>query len=37
MLIYASGGHGFGLRSDKEAKVWPDAALAWLREIKILH
>ncbi len=36
MLIYASGGHGFGLRSDKEAKVWPDAALAWLREIKVL-
>ena len=36
LLLYATGGHGFGLRSDKEAKVWPDAALEWLREIGIL-
>lgn len=35
LLLYASGGHGFGLRSEKEAKTWPDAALAWLREIKV--
>ncbi|MEQ1762744.1 MAG: alpha/beta hydrolase [Pyrinomonadaceae bacterium] len=37
LLIYATGGHGFGLRSDREAKVWPDATIAWLREIKILN
>ena len=36
LLLYPSGGHGFGLRSDKDAKAWPDAALAWLREIKVL-
>lgn len=36
LLLYKTGGHGFGLRSDKDAKVWPEAALAWLREIKIL-
>ena len=36
LLLYATGGHGFGLRSNKEAKVWPDAALEWLREIGIL-
>ena len=36
LLLYTIGGHGFGLRSDKEAKAWPEAALAWLREIKIL-
>jgi acetyl esterase/lipase len=36
LLVYPSGGHGFGLRTDKEAKAWPQAALAWLREIKVL-
>jgi acetyl esterase/lipase len=36
LLLYSTGGHGFGLRSDKEAKAWPDAALVWLREIGIL-
>ena len=36
LLLYPSGGHGFGLRSDKEANAWPDAALAWFSDIKIL-
>lgn len=36
LLLYSSGGHGFGLVSDKDAKAWPEAAMAWLREIKIL-
>jgi acetyl esterase/lipase len=37
LLLYATGGHGFGLHSDTEAKAWPDAALAWLRELRILN
>jgi acetyl esterase/lipase len=36
LIVYPSGGHGFGLKSDKEAKVWPDAALEWLRAVKVL-
>ncbi|WP_081886370.1 sialate O-acetylesterase [Haloferula sp. BvORR071] len=31
-LLYTSGGHGYGLRSDREAKAWPDAAAEWLRK-----
>ena len=34
-VLYASGGHGFALRSDKEARVWPQAALDWLHKIGI--
>ncbi len=36
LVLYKTGGHGFGLVSDKEAKVWPEAAIAWMREMKIL-
>ena len=35
LLLYQTGGHGFALRSDKEARVWPQAALEWLRTIGI--
>lgn len=35
LLLYNDGGHGFGLISSKEAKAWPEAALAWMREMKI--
>jgi acetyl esterase/lipase len=28
--LYPTGGHGYGLRSDKEARAWPEAALAWM-------
>lgn len=35
-LLYPTGGHGYGLRSDKAVKTWPEDALAWLREVKIL-
>jgi acetyl esterase/lipase len=35
-LLYPTGGHGYGLRSDKAVKAWPEDALAWLREMKIL-
>lgn len=32
----ATGGHGHGLRSDKEAKAWPERCQAWLTQIGIL-
>ncbi|MCW1884934.1 alpha/beta hydrolase [Luteolibacter flavescens] len=32
-LLYPTGGHGYGLRSDRDAKAWPDAALTWLRSL----
>jgi acetyl esterase/lipase len=34
-LLYGTGGHGYGLISDKEARVWPDETLQWLNEMKI--
>ena len=34
-LLYPTGGHGFGLRSEKDARVWPQAALDWLHRIGI--
>ena len=35
LLLYPTGGHGFALHSDKDACVWPQAALAWLRKLGI--
>lgn len=29
-LLYPTGGHGYGLRCERDARAWPDAALAWL-------
>jgi acetyl esterase/lipase/lysophospholipase L1-like esterase len=34
-LLYPTGGHGFGLRTDKDARAWPQAALEWLHKIGI--
>ena len=34
-LLYPTGGHGFGLRTQKDARVWPQAALDWLHKIGI--
>ncbi len=31
-----TGGHGHGLRSEKEIKAWPDKCAAWLKQIGIL-
>ena len=28
--IYADGGHGYGLRSDKTVRAWPGAMALWL-------
>lgn len=33
-LLYPTGGHGYGLRSTREAQAWPDAAAEWLRRIE---
>lgn len=35
-LLYPTGGHGYGLRSQKDARAWPQAALDWLHKISIL-
>lgn len=35
-LLYPTGGHGYGLRSEKDVRVWPQAALEWLHKIGIL-
>ena len=35
-LLYPTGGHGFGLRSEKDARAWPQAALDWLQKIGML-
>jgi acetyl esterase/lipase len=32
----ATGGHGHGLRSEKEIKAWPEKGEAWLRRIGVL-
>jgi acetyl esterase/lipase len=32
-LLYPTGGHGYALHCTKDARVWPEAALAWLRKV----
>jgi acetyl esterase/lipase len=34
--LFASGGHGYGLRCTKEAKVWPERCKAWLASTGVL-
>jgi acetyl esterase/lipase len=34
-LLYPTGGHGYGLRCQGDAKVWPDEALRWLGEVGV--
>ena len=29
--LYTTGGHGYGLHCEREARAWPDAALTWLQ------
>ena len=36
-LLYPSGGHGYGLRSEKDVRVWPQAALDWLHKVGVLR
>jgi acetyl esterase/lipase len=33
-LHYQTGGHGYGLHCTGEAKVWPGAAMEWLRKLE---
>lgn len=33
--LYPTGGHGYGLRCEKEAKAWPEDALRWLGKIGV--
>lgn len=33
--LYPTGGHGYGLRCEKDAKVWPMDALNWLKKIRV--
>lgn len=34
LLVYPTGGHGYGLRSTGDARVWPEACLTWLHQNK---
>jgi acetyl esterase/lipase len=33
LLLYKTGGHGYGLHCEREAKAWPDATITWLNKI----
>lgn len=33
--LYATGGHGYGLRCEREAKAWPEDALMWLGQNRL--
>jgi len=35
--LYATGGHGYGLHSEGEARAWPEAAVAWLKQAGIIR
>ena len=35
-LLYATGGHAYGLRCTGDARAWPEACLTWLRQNKFL-
>ncbi len=35
--LYPTGGHGYGLRSDKDVRVWPEVAAQWLRSISVIR
>ena len=38
MHIYATGGHGFGLRDTSHpVRTWPDRLLEWMTDRKLLH
>ena len=35
LKLYKTGGHGYGLNSKSEAKIWPKDAAAWLKEMGV--
>jgi acetyl esterase/lipase len=36
LLLYPTGGHGYGLNCNGEAKVWPEQAREWLQSVKVI-
>jgi acetyl esterase/lipase len=34
-MLYPTGGHGYALHCDRDARAWPDACLAWLHKIGV--
>jgi acetyl esterase/lipase len=36
LLMYPTGGHGYGLHCTKDAKAWPHDALPWLKKLGII-
>ncbi|HRH97471.1 MAG TPA: prolyl oligopeptidase family serine peptidase [Prosthecobacter sp.] len=32
-LLYPTGGHGYALHCDRDAKAWPEHTLAWLSKV----
>jgi len=37
LLLYPKGGHGYGLHSQQDVKVWPTEAAEWLHTVGILQ
>lgn len=37
LVFYQTGGHGYGLRSHKDVRVWPQAAEKWLRKVGVIE
>jgi len=35
-LLYPTGGHGYGLNCEGDAKVWPGQAKEWLQSVKVI-
>lgn len=36
LVFYPMDGHGYGLRSDKDVRAWPQAAGKWLRKTGLM-
>jgi acetyl esterase/lipase len=36
LLLYPTGGHGYGLNCNGDAKVWPDQAREWFQSVKVI-
>jgi acetyl esterase/lipase len=36
LLLYPTGGHGYGLNCNGDAKVWPEQAREWLQSVKVI-
>jgi acetyl esterase/lipase len=36
LLLYSTGGHGYGLKCQGDAKAWPEQAMEWLQSVKVI-